>query len=89
MGRARNPIIGDSIARLLNYYGHDVHTEYYVNDTGRQAATLAYGIKNYKSNTEGKIDHNLVESDTNNDLKSTSNDLKTTRICLKSTRIDI
>ena len=41
MGRARNPIIGDSIARLLSYSGHDVKTEYYVNDTGRQAATLA------------------------------------------------
>ena len=61
MGRARNPIIGDSVARLLNYYGHDVHTEYYVNDTGRQAATLAYGIKNYKGNHKGKVDHDLVE----------------------------
>ncbi len=61
MGRARNPIIGDSIARLLNYYGHDVHTEYYVNDTGRQAATLAYGIENYEGNLNGKVDHDLVE----------------------------
>ena len=26
MGRARNPIIGDSIARLLGYYGHNVST---------------------------------------------------------------
>tara|TARA_B100001250_G_scaffold59897_1_gene46712 strand:+ start:5206 stop:6885 length:1680 start_codon:yes stop_codon:yes gene_type:complete len=61
MGRARNPIIGDSVARLLNYYGHDVHTEYYVNDTGRQAATLAYGIENYEGNHGGKVDHDLVE----------------------------
>ena len=61
MGRARNPIIGDSVARLLNYYGHDVDTEYYVNDTGRQAATLAYGIGNYESNHKGKVDHDLVE----------------------------
>ena len=71
MGRARNPIIGDSIARLLNYYGHDVHTEYYVNDTGRQAATLAYGIKNYRINAKGKIDHDLVEC-----YRSASEDLK-------------
>jgi len=71
MGRARNPIIGDSIARLLNYYGHDVHTEYYVNDTGRQAATLAYGIKNYEISTKGKIDHDLVEC-----YRSASEDLK-------------
>ena len=49
MGRARNPIIGDSIARLLQYYGHNVETEYYVNDTGRQAATLAFGLSNYET----------------------------------------
>lgn len=61
MGRARNPIIGDSIARLLSYYGHNVSTEYYVNDTGRQAATLAHGIANYNGEGEGKIDHALVD----------------------------
>ena len=61
MGRARNPIIGDSISRLLRYNGHDVSTEYYVNDTGRQAATVAFGIKNYKIGDSDKQDHNLVE----------------------------
>ena len=61
MGRARNPIIGDSIARLLDYYGHKVSTEYYVNDTGRQAATLAHGITQYSGDIEGKIDHILVD----------------------------
>ncbi len=71
MGRARNPIIGDSIARLLNYYGHQVKTEYYVNDTGRQAATLAYGIKKYKAKSNDKIDHALVEC-----YRSASDDLK-------------
>ena len=71
MGRARNPIIGDSIARLLEYYGHDVSTEYYVNDTGRQAATLAFGVANYKGNGNGKKDHELVEC-----YRSASEDLK-------------
>ena len=61
MGRARNPIIGDSVARLLTYYGHLVNTEYYVNDTGRQAATLAHGLANYRTKEQGKIDHKLVE----------------------------
>jgi len=60
MGRARNPIIGDSIARLLRYFGHEVKTEYYVNDTGRQAATLAYGLEHYKPEKKGKKDHRLV-----------------------------
>ncbi len=62
MGRARNPIIGDSIARLLNYYGHNVATQYYVNDTGRQAATLAFGLSNYENKNKNKIDHELVEA---------------------------
>jgi len=54
MGRARNPIIGDSISRLLKYNGYDVYTEYYVNDTGRQAATVAFGIKNYEGGASEK-----------------------------------
>ena len=61
MGRARNPIIGDSIARLLTHYGYKVKTEYYVNDTGRQAATLAYGLKNFRPEIDGKKDHALVD----------------------------
>lgn len=61
MGRARNPIIGDSVSRLLKYYGYEVSTEYYVNDTGRQAATVAYGIKNFKGGDSNKQDHRLVE----------------------------
>ena len=60
MGRARNPIIGDSIGRLLNYSGYNVKTEDYVNDTGRQAATLAYGLENFKPSEEKKKDHQLV-----------------------------
>ena len=61
MGRARNPIIGDSISRLLKYNGYEVSTEYYVNDTGRQAATVAFGIKNYEGGVSEKQDHKLVE----------------------------
>ncbi len=71
MGRARNPIIGDSIARLLSYYGHNVDTEYYVNDTGRQAATLAYGLSQHKTKGKGKVDHRLVEC-----YRKASEDLK-------------
>ncbi len=60
MGRARNPIIGDSIGRLLNFSGYNVKTEYYVNDTGRQAATLAYGLEKFVPSNEIKEDHKLV-----------------------------
>jgi arginyl-tRNA synthetase len=43
IGRARNPIIGDTLARILKKAGYDVETQYYVDDMGKQAVTLAYG----------------------------------------------
>lgn len=42
VGRARNALIGDSIARTLNFYGYKVETHYWVNDIGKQIAMLAY-----------------------------------------------
>lgn len=46
VGRARNPIVGDSVARLLRAAGHHVTTEYYVNDMGKQVAILSWGLAN-------------------------------------------
>lgn len=60
MGRARNPVIGDTLARLLRCAGDDVTTEYYVNDLGRQAATLAHGLAHYPPDDAAKADHRLV-----------------------------
>lgn len=36
IGHARNAAIGDSLARLLTFVGHDVEREYYFNDAGGQ-----------------------------------------------------
>lgn len=61
VGRARNPIIGDTIGRLMKKCGYDVEIQYYVNDAGKQSATLVYGYRNLKIETnEEKIDHRLV-----------------------------
>ena len=46
VGRARNPIIGDTLARCLVRCGHDVTTEYYVNDVGKQVVILTWGVNN-------------------------------------------
>ncbi len=46
VGRARNPIIGDTIARLLKFGGYNVITQYYVDDMGKQVATLLWGVEN-------------------------------------------
>jgi len=47
VGRARNPIIGDSVARLLDYAGYDVDIHYYVNDAGRQIATFTWAYETF------------------------------------------
>ncbi|MDY6985783.1 MAG: arginine--tRNA ligase [Candidatus Thermoplasmatota archaeon] len=61
VGRARNPIIGDTLARIMRFNGYDVTTEYYVDDAGMQVAMLAWGVKNcFEESREEKIDHRLV-----------------------------
>ncbi len=46
VGRARNALIGDALARILRMAGYDVTTEFLVNDIGRQMVLLAWGAKN-------------------------------------------
>jgi len=61
IGRARNPIIGDTIARIMRLAGYDVTTEFYVNDVGRQVATMTWGVKHLKiDGAEEKDDHRFV-----------------------------
>ncbi len=40
MGHARGAIVGDALATLLEYAGHTVVREYYINDAGAQVQTL-------------------------------------------------
>lgn len=42
VGRVRNGIIGDTLARVLRASGSKVTTEYYVDDLGRQAAMITW-----------------------------------------------
>jgi len=41
MGHCRGAVVGDALASLLEYAGHDVIREYYVNDAGAQVDVLA------------------------------------------------
>ena len=41
VGHGRGAVLGDALARLLEAAGFDVTREYYVNDAGKQVATLA------------------------------------------------
>jgi arginyl-tRNA synthetase len=41
VGHCRGAVVGDALANLLEYSGHSVTREYYVNDAGAQVDTLA------------------------------------------------
>jgi arginyl-tRNA synthetase len=43
IGQARNPMLGDALARILKYRGHEVSSHYYIDDVGRQSSVVAYG----------------------------------------------
>lgn len=67
VGRARNPILGDTLVRVMKKAGYDVTSEFYVNDVGKQVVMLAWGVLNLpeedvQEERGGKIDHQLVKS---------------------------
>ncbi len=44
VGHCRGAVVGDALAALLEYAGHDVIREYYVNDAGAQVDVLARSV---------------------------------------------
>jgi arginyl-tRNA synthetase len=65
VGRARNPIIGDTLVRIFKASGYDVESQFYLDDLGKQVAILTWGLNNLKkSNLPGseyeKSDHKNV-----------------------------
>ncbi|NHN60856.1 MULTISPECIES: arginine--tRNA ligase [Halorussus] len=66
VGRARNPIVGDAVARVLSFAGHDVDRHYYVNDAGRQMAVFTWAYETFDESDldsepeRDKADYDLV-----------------------------
>ncbi|MDR1308987.1 MAG: arginine--tRNA ligase [Deltaproteobacteria bacterium] len=44
VGHGRGAALGDALARILSFAGHDVGCEYYVNDAGRQTRILGNSV---------------------------------------------
>jgi arginyl-tRNA synthetase len=58
IGQARNPMIGDALARILECRGHTVSRHYYIDDVGRQSSVVAYGYaKLGEPEPDEKADH--------------------------------
>ncbi|MFH0868518.1 MAG: arginine--tRNA ligase, partial [Candidatus Woesearchaeota archaeon] len=49
VGRARNAMIGDSIARILRFQKYNVEVHYFVNDIGKQISMLVLAARNKKN----------------------------------------
>ncbi|CAB3287128.1 Arginine--tRNA ligase [Methanocaldococcus lauensis] len=62
IGHLRNAIIGDCLKRILEFYGYDVETHYYVNDMGRQMALVVYGIELFGLDENKKKDNAIAET---------------------------
>ena len=45
IGHVRNVVVGDSVARILSYSGHDVRVLNYVDDSGAQVADVVVGFE--------------------------------------------
>jgi len=57
VGRARNPIIGDTITRIFKAAGYNVESQFYLDDMGKQVAILAWGVNNLKEKDIPKSDY--------------------------------
>ncbi len=62
IGRARNPIIGDTLARIFRAGGYTVETQFYLDDMGKQIAILVWGVDHLDTSRDPtlKPDHALV-----------------------------
>jgi arginyl-tRNA synthetase len=52
VGHVRSTVIGDSLARLARFVGHDVITDNHIGDWGTQFGMIIYGLKERKGNAE-------------------------------------
>ena len=44
LGHGRGAVVGDTLARLMSFYGYEVTREYYINDAGRQVYLLGVSV---------------------------------------------
>ena len=57
IGHLRNAILGDSVARLLEFSGYGVQRIDYIDDLGLQVAQSVWGFLHLSDKIDGKADH--------------------------------
>ncbi|MFB6112927.1 MAG: arginine--tRNA ligase [Halodesulfurarchaeum sp.] len=63
VGRARNPIVGDALVRILRFAGFDVDAHYYVNDAGRQVAVFTWAYETFDESDLPEPERDRIEYD--------------------------
>ena len=58
VGRARNPIIGDTMVRVFKAAGYNVESQFYLDDMEKQVAILTWGVNNLDSKKIPKSERN-------------------------------
>jgi len=53
IGHARNAIVGKVVSSVLEYIGHEIYREYYINDGGNQIKILAESVYYYLAPLKG------------------------------------
>jgi len=61
IGHLRNALLGDSVARILEFSGFNVQRIDYIDDLGLQVAQSIWGYLHLSNRIEGKVDHWLGE----------------------------
>ncbi|MDR1546029.1 MAG: arginine--tRNA ligase [Deltaproteobacteria bacterium] len=61
VGHGRGAALGDALARLLAFLGHEVEREYYVNDAGRQMRVLGGSTLHRLRELEGRTEPEPAE----------------------------
>jgi arginyl-tRNA synthetase len=76
VGRARNPIIGDTFVRIYKAAGYDVESQFYLDDMGKQVAILAWGVNNLKRSDIPKAEYDKADHKTVGFYQVASNKMK-------------
>jgi arginyl-tRNA synthetase len=64
VGHGRNAVLGDTIANLLDWTGHEVTREYYFNDAGRQMRVLGASVRaRYEAIAADEVPTKTIEVD--------------------------
>jgi len=55
IGHLRNSVLGDTFVRLLNFRGHNVETQNYIDNTGVQVADVVVGFQHIEKKTVAEV----------------------------------